>query len=75
MNKYDTRKDPCKANACRIQACLKANNWQESECLEVLEQMRLCCVKWHKESWCCSGIKLDQSYLTETKDDNSLKKK
>ncbi|XP_039953038.1 cx9C motif-containing protein 4 [Bactrocera tryoni] len=57
------RKDPCKANACKIQACLSENHYQESKCLEVLEQMRLCCLKWHKESNCCSGIILERSYL------------
>ncbi|XP_054736547.1 cx9C motif-containing protein 4 [Anastrepha obliqua] len=61
----NTRKDPCKKNACKIQACLSENNYQESKCLEVLEQMRLCCLKWHKESTCCSGINLERSYLVD----------
>ncbi|XP_061391423.1 cx9C motif-containing protein 4 [Musca vetustissima] len=62
---YNTKKDPCKANACRIQACLKENNYQEEKCKEVLEQMRICCLKWHKTSLCCSGIDLNRSYLPE----------
>ncbi|XP_055692129.1 cx9C motif-containing protein 4 [Lutzomyia longipalpis] len=55
--------DPCKVNACKIQTCLKENNFQEDACLEVLEEMRQCCLKWHRESLCCSGIKLEKSYL------------
>ncbi|KAL9913270.1 cx9C motif-containing protein 4 [Glossina fuscipes] len=70
---FDTRKDPCKKNACRIQACLKENNYQESKCLDVLEQMRLCCVKWHRESLCCSGIDLQRSYLNEREDRPKIK--
>ncbi|CAD7088984.1 unnamed protein product [Hermetia illucens] len=57
------RKDPCKANACRIQSCLKENNYQEGSCLDVLEDMRQCCLKWHDQSLCCSGINLEKSYL------------
>lgn len=43
------------------------NNFQEYRCSEVLERMRLCCVKWHKESLCCSGINLEKSYLQNPK--------
>ncbi|XP_060652081.1 cx9C motif-containing protein 4 [Drosophila nasuta] len=60
------RKDPCKPYACRIQACLSENNYQEDRCVEVLEQMRVCCLKWHKESLCCSGIDLQKSYIKTT---------
>ncbi|XP_023171206.1 cx9C motif-containing protein 4 isoform X2 [Drosophila hydei] len=62
-----TGKDPCKPFACAIQACLTENNFQEYRCSEVLERMRLCCVKWHKESLCCSGINLEKSYLQNPK--------
>ncbi|XP_013118175.1 cx9C motif-containing protein 4 [Stomoxys calcitrans] len=65
MSSSNTKKDPCKANACKIQACLKENNYQEEKCLEVLEQMRLCCLKWHATSLCCSGIDLNRSYLPD----------
>ncbi|BFG03647.1 cx9C motif-containing protein 4 [Drosophila madeirensis] len=61
----NTKKDPCKANACRIQACLKENNYQENKCADVLEAMRQCCLKWHKVSLCCSGIDLGKPYQTE----------
>ncbi|XP_030373083.1 cx9C motif-containing protein 4 [Scaptodrosophila lebanonensis] len=69
-----TRKDPCKANACRIQACLKENNYQEHKCVEVLEQMRQCCLKWHKQSICCSGIDLHKNYITGNKSDKQSPK-
>ncbi|XP_017839402.1 cx9C motif-containing protein 4 [Drosophila busckii] len=62
------KKDPCKPYACRIQACLSANDFQERRCAEELEQMRQCCLKWHKESLCCSGIDLNKTYITK-KDD------
>ncbi|KAH8384639.1 hypothetical protein KR093_003769 [Drosophila rubida] len=65
------RKDPCKPYACRIQACLSENNYQEDRCVEVLEQMRICCLKWHAESLCCSGIDLERSYLKKADNDKS----
>ncbi|XP_055530408.1 cx9C motif-containing protein 4 [Wyeomyia smithii] len=58
-------KDPCKASACRIQTCLKENKFDETRCYDVLEDMRQCCLKWHKVSLCCSGIKLDRDYKLE----------
>ncbi|XP_055382254.1 cx9C motif-containing protein 4 [Condylostylus longicornis] len=58
-----SKKDPCKKFACRIQSCLEKHKYQESRCLEELEDMRQCCLKWHKESLCCSGIILDKDYL------------
>lgn len=39
------------------------NNFQEDKCVDVLEEMRICCLKWHKESLCCSGIDLEKSFL------------
>lgn len=35
--------------------------------------MRLCCVKWHRESLCCSGIDLHRSYLNEREDRPKIK--
>ncbi|KRF97477.1 cx9C motif-containing protein 4 [Drosophila tropicalis] len=64
-------KDPCKVNACRIQKCLNENNYQEDKCVEVLEAMRQCCLKWHKESLCCSGIDLNKVYLPANKGANA----
>ncbi|XP_037950219.1 cx9C motif-containing protein 4 [Teleopsis dalmanni] len=64
-------KDPCKKYACRIQVCLQENQYQESKCQDLLEDLRLCCVKWHKESVCCSGIDLSRNYL-QTQNSNSI---
>lgn len=58
-------KDPCKISACRIQTCLKEHEFDETRCYDVLEDMRQCCLKWHKVSLCCSGIKLDRNYRLE----------
>ncbi|KAH8421088.1 hypothetical protein KR222_010855, partial [Zaprionus bogoriensis] len=61
----NTAKDPCKPQACRIQACLKENNYQEHKCFAVLEDMRQCCIKWHKQSLCCSGIDLEKPFVSK----------
>ncbi|XP_029713515.2 cx9C motif-containing protein 4 [Aedes albopictus] len=58
-------KDPCKISACRIQTCLKEHKFDETKCYDVLEDMRQCCLKFHKVSLCCSGIKLDRNYRLE----------
>uniref|UniRef100_A0A182MBU6 Cx9C motif-containing protein 4 n=1 Tax=Anopheles culicifacies TaxID=139723 RepID=A0A182MBU6_9DIPT len=58
-------KDPCKAAACRIQTCLREHSYDEVKCYDVIEDMRQCCLKWHKVSLCCSGIQLDRNYLAE----------
>jgi hypothetical protein len=65
--------DPCKANACKIQACLKDNNYIEEKCLDVLEEMRQCCIKWKPVSLCCEGIDIDKSH-NPTKDVSNKKK-
>ncbi|KAJ8919990.1 hypothetical protein NQ315_006520 [Exocentrus adspersus] len=49
-------KDPCKAFACRIQDCLKENNFQESACQHAIEDMRECCRIWKDKSFVCGGI-------------------
>ncbi|KAK9393502.1 cx9C motif-containing protein 4 [Crotalus adamanteus] len=33
-------KDPCKKHACEIQKCLQANNYLESRCEAVFQEMR-----------------------------------
>lgn len=45
------------------------NNYQENKCLHVLEEMRQCCLKWHKESLCCSGIILDKPYIQKAENE------
>lgn len=36
------------------------NNYQEDKCAEVLEAMRLCCLKWKEISLCCEGIEIEK---------------
>jgi hypothetical protein len=44
------------------------NNFVEEKCYGVIEEMRQCCLKWHKISLCCEGINLDKEYkLPDTK--------
>lgn len=38
------------------------NDFKEERCLDVLEDMRECCLLHQRESLCCSGIKLDKIY-------------
>ncbi|ESO83794.1 hypothetical protein LOTGIDRAFT_132754 [Lottia gigantea] len=54
--------DPCQKQACAIQKCLQANNYQESKCESVLEDMKKCCEKFGKLSGCCDGIKYEKSH-------------
>ncbi|XP_019731368.1 cx9C motif-containing protein 4 [Hippocampus comes] len=50
-------KDPCKKQACAIQACLQANKYVESMCADVIDDMRRCCRIYGANSLCCSGFK------------------
>ncbi|XP_026558770.1 cx9C motif-containing protein 4 isoform X1 [Pseudonaja textilis] len=51
-------KDPCKKHACEIQKCLQANNYLESKCEAVFQEMRRCCAQYPKGvSLSCSGFK------------------
>ncbi|XP_017778047.1 PREDICTED: cx9C motif-containing protein 4 [Nicrophorus vespilloides] len=53
MNK---EKDPCKPYACKIQACLKSNRYQEPDCQYAIEDMKNCCLKWREKSYVCGGF-------------------
>ncbi|XP_028134820.1 cx9C motif-containing protein 4 [Diabrotica virgifera virgifera] len=57
-------KDPCKPYACRIQACLKENRFQEKPCQTVIEDMRDCCRKWKDKSFVCGGIDISKKRET-----------
>jgi hypothetical protein len=48
------------------------NNYQESQCQDVLEEMRKCCVQWKSVSLCCEGIDIDDKKVINQ---NSDKKK
>lgn len=40
----------CKAEACAIQNCLRSNNYNESRCDQVIDELYRCCAKFYKES-------------------------
>lgn len=44
------------------------NSYQEEKCLEVLEEMRQCCIKWKSQSLCCSGIDIEKKPEVTKKD-------
>ncbi|XP_039343600.1 cx9C motif-containing protein 4 isoform X3 [Mauremys reevesii] len=55
------QKDPCQKQACEIQKCLQANNYQEARCEAVLQEMRRCCAQYPKgRSICCSGFEKEE---------------
>ncbi|XP_056347525.1 cx9C motif-containing protein 4 isoform X2 [Oenanthe melanoleuca] len=56
-----SRKDPCQKQACEIQKCLQENNYLESKCEAVLQEMRKCCARYPKgRSVCCSGFEREE---------------
>ncbi|ORY69281.1 DUF1903-domain-containing protein [Leucosporidium creatinivorum] len=40
---------PCQAEACAIQDCLMAKNYQESRCLGVIDRLYACCDSMYKK--------------------------
>ncbi|OWJ99426.1 MTCP1 [Cervus elaphus hippelaphus] len=55
------RKDPCQKQACEIQKCLQANNYMESKCQAVIEELRKCCARYPKgRSLVCSGFEKEE---------------
>ncbi|KAI4470556.1 cx9c motif-containing protein 4 [Holotrichia oblita] len=59
-------KDPCKSFACKIQDCLKSHNYQESSCLEAIEDMKNCCKLWGEKSFVCGGFRIDETSSKKT---------
>ncbi|XP_051639257.1 cx9C motif-containing protein 4 isoform X2 [Manacus candei] len=56
-----SKKDPCQKQACEIQKCLQANNYLESKCETVLQEMRKCCARYSQgRSVCCSGFEREE---------------
>ncbi|KAF6090216.1 C-X9-C motif containing 4 [Phyllostomus discolor] len=50
------QKDPCQKQACEIQKCLQANNFRDSKCQAVIQELRKCCARYRKgRSLVCSG--------------------
>jgi len=49
-------KDPCQRYACKLQDCLEANNYQESRCGHVIQEILTCCSRHRELSVVCSGF-------------------
>ncbi|XP_053435509.1 cx9C motif-containing protein 4 [Nycticebus coucang] len=55
------QKDPCQKQACEIQKCLQANNYMESKCQAVIQELRKCCAQYAKgRSLVCSGFEKEE---------------
>lgn len=39
--------EPCKADACRIQNCLRANGYDESRCSALIDALYACCERFY----------------------------
>lgn len=51
------------------------NNYQEEKCIDVLESMRQCCIKWKSESFVCEGIDINKTYVTQKEESKDSKSK
>ncbi|KAF7803597.1 cx9C motif-containing protein 4 [Senna tora] len=49
-------KEPCKKEACDIQACLSKNNFIAQRCLKVIEKLEACCEKCSYNSTHCGSL-------------------
>ncbi|KAM1023745.1 hypothetical protein ACFX13_045300 [Malus domestica] len=49
-------KEPCKKEACYIQACLSKNNFLPEKCLKFIEQLQACCEKCNYNSKHCASV-------------------
>ncbi|PSS02891.1 Cx9C motif-containing protein [Actinidia chinensis var. chinensis] len=49
-------KEPCKKNACDIQACLSKNNFDSRKCLKVIELLQSCCEQCNYNSTHCASL-------------------
>ncbi|XP_037055273.1 cx9C motif-containing protein 4 isoform X1 [Peromyscus leucopus] len=59
------QKDPCQKQACEIQKCLQANNYMESKCQAVIQELHKCCARYPKgRSLVCSGFEKEEENLT-----------
>ncbi|ODQ83024.1 hypothetical protein BABINDRAFT_159498 [Babjeviella inositovora NRRL Y-12698] len=60
----DKCSDPCKPQACLIQDCLKANNYNESKCTALIDLLYLCCKSFYEANGptaltvCCPKLNL-----------------
>lgn len=45
---------------------LSENNYQEEKCLNVIEDLRQCCIKWGEKAFeTCQGINMDKPYYVK----------
>lgn len=71
-----SKNDPCKPQACAIQDCLKANNYNESKCTKVIDQLYECCTSFYKDqgqdsrSPCCPTPSLLELKIKQRKQEN-----
>ncbi|EXB29026.1 hypothetical protein L484_018443 [Morus notabilis] len=49
-------KEPCKKEACDIQACLSKNNFLPQKCVTVIEKLQFCCEKCNYDSTHCASV-------------------
>ncbi|KAF2555281.1 hypothetical protein F2Q68_00013131 [Brassica cretica] len=49
-------KEPCKKEACDIQACLSKNNFLPQRCQGVIEKLQTCCEKCNNGSTHCGSV-------------------
>ncbi|PRQ19764.1 putative cysteine alpha-hairpin motif superfamily, mature-T-Cell Proliferation I type [Rosa chinensis] len=48
--------EPCKKEACLIQACLSKNDFLPHKCLKVIEMLQSCCEKCNYDSTHCASL-------------------
>jgi len=53
---HDSGRDPCQKHACHLQDCLQKNNYQESKCEHVINDILKCCSRQRDRSIVCSGF-------------------
>ncbi|KAK6945455.1 Mature-T-Cell Proliferation I type [Dillenia turbinata] len=51
-----TIKEPCKKEACDIQACLTKNNFNSQRCRKVIELLQSCCESREYKSTHCGSV-------------------
>ncbi|MCL7037847.1 hypothetical protein MKW94_025051 [Papaver nudicaule] len=49
-------KEPCKKQACDIQACLTKNNFNSQRCQRVIELLESCCENCKYNSTHCASV-------------------
>ncbi|KAL5704167.1 hypothetical protein ACHQM5_022633 [Ranunculus cassubicifolius] len=56
MGKTAEIKEPCKKEACDIQACLSKNNFNSQRCQRVIELLQSCCEQCKYNSTHCASV-------------------